>query len=190
MPCRSNFFGSTILGRSGIINIGRSSIRSFSLGGSSINFSTFSSDVIVERIEVLCLSTVEVEPPVADEVVLVEDGSVGAEEAVLGQTSSSISCADMEHLTLRLFIRVIASINLTVTRKGSFRGFREDRVVLAGDSGNSVHQHFKGVGFFSTSNITGSSIKLIISSIAVKRGISFNGNIIRCSGCKVSSVNI
>ena len=29
---------------------------------------------------------VEVEPPVADEVVLVEEGSVGTEEAVLGQT--------------------------------------------------------------------------------------------------------
>ena len=29
---------------------------------------------------------VEVEPPVADEVVLVEEGAVGTEEAVLGQT--------------------------------------------------------------------------------------------------------
>ena len=34
--------------------------------------------------ESLSLGAVEVEPPVTDQVVLVEDGSVGAEEGVLG----------------------------------------------------------------------------------------------------------
>merc|ERR1719500_5122 len=168
MPCRSNFFGSTILGRSGIINIRRSSIRSFSVRGSSINFSTFSSDVIVERIEVLCLSTVEVEPPVADEVVLVEDGSVGTEEAVLGQTSSSISCADMENLTLSLSISIVTSIHLAFTGKPGLRDFSIDRVVLTGNAGNGALQHSERI-----CNIRCGGIKILSVSWL---GISIHGS--------------
>ena len=42
--------------------------------------------LIIETVEVLGGGAVEVEPPVTDEVVLVEEGAVGTEEAVLGQT--------------------------------------------------------------------------------------------------------
>ena len=53
------------------------------------------------------LCTVNIEPPVTDEVVLVEDGSIGAEEAVLGKTSSTISSADVECLTLSFWISIV-----------------------------------------------------------------------------------
>ena len=53
---------------------------------------------------------VEVEPPVADEVVLVEESSVGAEEAVLGETSGPVSCADVEHLALGLLVSIVTWI--------------------------------------------------------------------------------
>ena len=56
------------------------------------------------------LGAVNIEPPVADEVVLVEDGSVGAEEAVLGETSSPVSCADVEHLALGLLVSIVTWI--------------------------------------------------------------------------------
>jgi len=44
----------------------------------------FGSDLFVKGVETLGLGAVKVEPPVADEVVLVEDGAVGTQEAVLG----------------------------------------------------------------------------------------------------------
>ena len=55
---------------------------------------------------------VEVEPPVADEVVLVEESPVGAEEAVLGQTASTVSSADVESLALSLGVRVVTWKNI------------------------------------------------------------------------------
>ena len=66
-----------------------------------------SRDLVVERVEILGGGAVEVEPPVADEVVLVEESSVGAEETVLGQTSGSVSCADVESLALSFGVRVV-----------------------------------------------------------------------------------
>ena len=54
------------------------------------------------------LWTVDVEPPVADEVLLVEDGSIGAEEAVLGKSASTIVPADVERLALCLRVGVVA----------------------------------------------------------------------------------
>ena len=63
--------------------------------------------LIIEAVEVLGGGAVEVEPPVADEVVLVEESTVGAEEAVLGQTASSVSSADVESLALGLRVRVV-----------------------------------------------------------------------------------
>merc|ERR1711913_214993 len=97
---------------------------------------TFSSDFIIKRVQTLGLSTVEVEPPVADEVVLIEDGSVGAEEAVLGQTSSSISCANMENLALSLGVSVISSIYLAITSKSGLGNLGIDWIIFSGDSGN------------------------------------------------------
>jgi len=53
------------------------------------------------------LVAVKVEPPVADEVVLVEDGSVGAEKAVLDLAAVTVSSADVEDLTLGFRISII-----------------------------------------------------------------------------------
>ena len=65
------------------------------------------SDLVVEGVELLSGGAVKVEPPVADEVVLVEEGSVGAEEAVLGEPTSAIGRADVESLALSLRVRVV-----------------------------------------------------------------------------------
>ena len=64
-------------------------------------------DLVVEGVELLGGGAVEVEPPVADEVVLVEEGPVGAEEAVLGEPTGAIGRADVERLALSLRVRVV-----------------------------------------------------------------------------------
>jgi hypothetical protein len=46
--------------------------------------------------------------PIADEVVLVEDGAVGAEERPLGPRAVAILGAHVEHLALGLGIGVVA----------------------------------------------------------------------------------
>ena len=85
------------------------------LGGSSVaceasvrrkSFS-FGCDLVVEGVEVFGGGAVKVEPPVADEVVLVQESSVGAEEAVLGEPTGAIGCADVERLALSLRVRVV-----------------------------------------------------------------------------------
>lgn len=43
---------------------------------------SFGSNVVVEAVQSFRLRTVEIEPPVADEVLLVKNGSIGTEEAV------------------------------------------------------------------------------------------------------------
>ena len=75
--------------------------------GSSSKVVSFSSNLVVEGVEVLGSGAVKVEPPVADEVVLVQDCSVGAEEAVLGEPTSAIGRADVERLALSLGVRVV-----------------------------------------------------------------------------------
>ena len=75
--------------------------------GSSCEIFPFSSNLIVEGVEVFGGSAVKVEPPVADEVVLVQDCSVGAEEAVLGEATGAIGRADVERLALSLRVRVV-----------------------------------------------------------------------------------
>ena len=90
-------------------------------------------DVVVEAVETLGLGAVEVEPPVTDEVLLVEDGAVGAEESkkiwkliihlnserlealmnirdlrVFGESTKTISCANVESLAFRLGVSVVA----------------------------------------------------------------------------------
>ena len=75
--------------------------------GSSSKGVPLSSNLVVEGVKVLGSGAVEVEPPVADEVVLVQDCSVGAEEAVLGEPTGAIGCADVERLALSLRVRVV-----------------------------------------------------------------------------------
>ena len=64
-------------------------------------------DIFVKGVESRGGGAVEVEPPVADEVVLVEDGSVGAEEGVFGEASVAIVAANVKHLALGLGIGII-----------------------------------------------------------------------------------
>merc|ERR1712223_1788452 len=98
------------------------SIGSFSRWGgvgrlrvaSSAQGVSLGSVLIIETVEVLGGGAVEVEPPVADEVVLVEESSVGAEEAVLGEAASSVGGADVESLALGLGVSVVTSVHLTL----------------------------------------------------------------------------
>ena len=64
----------------------RGGVAASGAGSGSGGGLSFGGDLLVQAVQTLGLSAVEVEPPVADEVVLVEEGSVGTEEAVLGQT--------------------------------------------------------------------------------------------------------
>jgi len=111
-----------------------------------------SSDVLVEAVEAFGRGAVEVEPPVADEVLLVEDGSVGAEEGVLGQAAQTVSCAHMESLAFCLGISVVTSFDLTVADESGFWDFSEDWVVCSGLSWHRLEQPVQplvisGMGF-------------------------------------------
>ena len=57
-----------------------------------------SSDLVVQEVEVFRSGAVHVEPPVADEVLLLEESPVGAEEGVLGQTRVAVVGTDVESL--------------------------------------------------------------------------------------------
>jgi len=59
-----------------------------------------SSDISVQRIKLLSQSAIYVEPPVTDEVLLVEEGAVGTEEAVLDQPGVAVVGADVECLAV------------------------------------------------------------------------------------------
>ena len=84
----------------------RSGVRADSVG-SGTSSCGFGGNLVVQGVEALGLGAVEVEPPVADEVVLVQESSVGAEEAVLGEPTSTIGRADVESLALSLRVRVV-----------------------------------------------------------------------------------
>ena len=118
-------------------------------------YSPLSSDLIIEAVEVLGSGAVKVEPPVADEVVLVEESSVGAEEAVLGQTSGAVSSADVESLALGLGVRVVTSIHLTVTSEAGLGDLGEDGVILSRHSGDGILQHVQG-----TRGVRGRSVEV------------------------------
>ena len=124
-------------------HVSGSTIGSKISGG--ISGGTFGGDLVVAAVQILGLGTVKVEPPVADEVVLVEDGAVGAEEAILGEATLSVSGANVEHLALGLGICVVSSIHLSVAGESGFGGFGVDGVVFTGDAGNSLLQHGKVV---------------------------------------------
>ena len=85
----------------------RGTVGSRGIVSSTSGFS-LSSNLLIQGVEALGFGAVKVEPPVADEVVLVEDGAVGAEEGVLGKTTLAVSGADVEDLTLSLGISIVA----------------------------------------------------------------------------------
>ena len=86
--------------------------------------------LVVEGVEGLSQGAVHVEPPVADEVLLVEEGAVGTQERVLGSSAGAIVGADVERLALRLWIRVVTTICLPVAEEGGVRHSGEDRVIF------------------------------------------------------------
>merc|ERR1719273_1670829 len=123
--------GCSVLSWSSVLGLVGGSGKSVPLGG----------DLVVQTPEILGGGAVEVEPPVADEVVLVEESSVGTEEAVLGQTSGSVSSADVESLALSLGVSVVTSVNLAVTRESRLGNLGVDGIVLSGNPGNGFLQH-------------------------------------------------
>ena len=89
--------GGATVARLGGAPIGvKSGVRSSSSGG--VDLSTLSGNVVIDGVQVFGGRAVKVEPPVADEVVLVEDGAIGAEEGVQGETAQSVLSADVENL--------------------------------------------------------------------------------------------
>ena len=85
------------------------------------------------------LAAVHVEPPVADEVLLVEDGAVGAEEGVLQQAPDPVIGADVEGLAVGLRVSVVA-LYLVAAGEGGVWRLAEHRVVVSGQPGDGLRQ--------------------------------------------------
>ena len=83
-------------------------------------------------------AAVHVEPPVADEVLLVEQGAIGTEEGEFGKSSITVAGTDVEGLALGLRITIVASVYLTVTDKSSLRNLSINRVVLPRGAGDGL----------------------------------------------------
>ena len=83
-------------------------------GGGLGSLLALSLDLVVDGVETLGLGAVEVEPPIADEVLLVEDGAVGAEEGegaqvgLLGVVLVDAVDADVEGLALGVDVGVVS----------------------------------------------------------------------------------
>merc|ERR1712172_96317 len=90
---------------------------------------------LVQVVEARLGSTVNVVPPVADEVLLVENCAVGAEEGCFITARG----AHVERLTLSSRVCVEAREGLISTVKTSVRHSVVDRIVNTGLSGNGVH---------------------------------------------------
>ena len=86
----------------------------------------------LRNIEILLYRwTVHIEPPVTDEVLLVEKGAVGAEEAVLDEPGVAIVGAYVESLAVWLRVSVVP-FYLGVAEEGGLWRVYKDGVVLAG----------------------------------------------------------
>ena len=77
-----------------------------SLGGSCCF--TLSGNVFIQRVETFGFWAIKVEPPITDEVFLVKDGSVGAEEGVFGKASKTIGCAYVECLAVSFGVGIVS----------------------------------------------------------------------------------
>ena len=117
-------------------SLGSSFVTSITTGTSrGVGFS-LGSNLIIEAVELLGQGAVNIEPPVADKVLLVEQGAVGAEEAVLGEAAIAVTAADMEGLALSLGVSVISTLGLAVTEERGVRNLGEDGIIVSGDSRN------------------------------------------------------
>jgi len=66
----------------------------------------------IQGIQPLGLRAVKIKPPVTNEILLVENCSIGTEERVFGETSLAITCANVKDLTLGIRVTVISPIHL------------------------------------------------------------------------------
>ncbi len=111
-------------------------------------------DVLVEAVEALWQGAVHVEPPVADKVLLVEQGAVGAEEAVLGEVAVPEVGAHMEGLTVGLGVSVVA-LDPAAAEEAGVGGEGEDGIVLARLPGDCLGQRGDGVQLLTQHQATG-----------------------------------
>ena len=68
---------------------------------------TLGSDLIVQAVETFGLGTVKVEPPITDEVSLIENGTIGAQKGVFGKTTESVSGTNVESLAFGVGIGIV-----------------------------------------------------------------------------------
>jgi hypothetical protein len=101
-----------------------------------------SSDISIQRIKSFSQSAIYVEPPVTDEVLLVEKGAVGTEEAVLDEPRVAVICTDVESLAVRLGVSIVP-FDLGVAEEGGLWRVNKDGVVLAGDTRNILGESLK-----------------------------------------------
>ena len=65
-------------------------------------------NVFIERIKGFCFGTIKIEPPITDEIILVEYSSIGAEERVLSKSSLTISSTDVKYLAVSFGISIVS----------------------------------------------------------------------------------
>ena len=94
------------------------------------------SNLVIERVERLCQGAVNIEPPVANEILLVHQSPIGAEEAELVKAAVAVAAADVEGLALSLGVSVVSALSLAVTEEGGVRNLGEDGIIVSRDSGN------------------------------------------------------
>ena len=96
--------------------------------------------LIIESVELFSQGAINIEPPVTDKVLLVEQGSVGTEEAVLGQTALAVVGADVEGLAVGLHVGVVPAVHLTVAQERGLGHLGKDRIVVPGHAGDGILQ--------------------------------------------------
>merc|ERR1719458_1436661 len=95
-------------------------------------------DELVEAEEVWLRGAVNVVPPVTDEILLIEDGSIGAKEGC----GAAVLLAHIERLAVGRCVLVDAGqVLLLPTIETSLRHFCEHRVVRSCFSRNWIHHH-------------------------------------------------
>ena len=77
-----------------------------------------SHSVQVQLIVVFGGGAVNVEPPVADEVLLLEQSSFGARHRLLGEAAFVVVGADVKNLAPCLWVPIVTTLQSAVTRKG------------------------------------------------------------------------
>jgi hypothetical protein len=99
-------------------------------------------DLVVTSVQTFGLRAVKVEPPIADKVLLVEDGAVGAKERLAGESSVSGRDAHVEGLAVGLGVGVVSSFDLSIALKAEVSKIllSVDGVVSTGLAGNGVEK--------------------------------------------------